>query len=114
MSAHVHCRWDGKSDPTDSHVDAVAVALAQNHAHLRSKWTPMAFAILNPADAMMHDAGRILDICGGTPTLAELIATVERLVKPRKDGRHVARRDFLGRIFKRLEELQQLEELLDE
>ena len=104
MSVHVRCNWDGKSDPTNLHVDAVAVALAQNHAHLRSRWTPLAFAILNPADSVMHVAAQILDTCEGKPGSADLDAAVERC----SSSDRTIYRNFLERVFK------QLEELLDE
>ena len=102
MSAHVHCNWDGKSDPTDYDVDAIATVLAQNYAYLKPVWTLPAFAIIfSPADSLMHTAAYLLDICGGKPKDSDLEAAVVRA----PGGRYAMYRNSLKRVFKRLEEL---------
>ena len=99
MSIHVNCNWDGTSDPKNSHVDAVIAALEQNRARLGSRWTPPAFVTFSPADAVMFVAAQILDICGGEPTRPELAAAAEGF----PEDRRLLIRNFLKRVFKRLE-----------
>ncbi len=99
MSIHVCCDWDGESTPEDSHIDAVIVALEQNHARLRSKWTPPVFMIFSPADSVMLLAAQILDICGCKPKRSELDIAVEQVPRDRQVVLH----NFLKRVFKRLE-----------
>lgn len=99
MSIHVHCDWDGESTPEDSHIDAVIVALEQNHVRRGSRWTPPVFAIFSPADAVMLVAARLLDICGCKPTRSELDIVIEQAPFDRRAVLHY----FLKRVFKRLE-----------
>ena len=99
MSIHVRCDWDGESNPEDSHIGAVIVALEQNHAQHGSRWTPPVFASFSPADSVMFVAARLLDICGCKPTRSELDIAMEQA----PSDRQAVLRYFLKRVFKRLE-----------